>query len=62
MKKSDYIQIASEIEKIENEFEILDLGNCFERKRAAFLMAKLISILEELERPKLRIIKSEELC
>lgn len=41
MKKHRYIEIAIELEKIEDELKILDPTNPFERKRLSFLMSQL---------------------
>jgi len=74
MNASDYIRIASEIEKIEYEFSFLDMSNSFERKRAQLLKLKLDWLIEEIKEldgielpekrrfttiPQLKLIKDE---
>lgn len=49
MKKNTYIKIAAEIEKIENQLELLDENNAIERTQISQLHLRLDYLLFQIQ-------------
>ena len=49
MKKSRYIELSAEIEKIEKEFGVLDSNNSIEQERISILQIRLESLMIKIK-------------
>lgn len=49
MRKSRYIELAAEIEKIEREFEVLDSKNPIEQERISLLKLELVTLTDRIK-------------